>query len=1219
MRILKIELQNINSLRSDEPIVIDFEGPQFQDVGLFAITGSTGAGKTTLLDAITIALYHKVPRFNQSHIKGGLSDVISYGAAEAMSRVTFIAQETRYESFWAMRVKQNNGKVLANPQETVRLKNLDTDEILFERKRNYEKEIEQVTQLNYQQFLRSMMLAQGEFAAFLSAPANEKGTLLEQITGEEIYRRIGDALGDKLYEEERKLREEKGKVNIEDILSKEQRSELETENRLIENRDQELKHEIEQSDKILQWYKREEELQKSQEDLSGKQKLLKSKVEQAKEGLELLSLHLLAEPMKEMLQQLGQFEKQSDLLTNECVLLKSGIEKQNGEVVITNEKVKNNKSKLDQDEKLYEDWHPRLLIVEKLDAELEGLREQQDLKKSSKEIVVKEVKEIDEAIKQKSEKSKSTAISLKEIDDYLKANAKTTVIDQNLSDWTALFTQRQTTYKQRIKEDDILKVLKNDKVRLDGEVKSLQTKIQTILSKEAEHEKEFERLQKSLEGKSLDKLMQQQRQFIEERDLLRELHEWSKHFSIELKKVKTHSKLIEEQNQKLVELKAKTDANAQQQQELLTQIANAEKVLELEQKIKSLEDERQKLVEGAACPLCGSTHHPLIDKYAEVMPSLTIKALNDSKERRKQLEQEEKLLNQQSAEINAVIKQYGKVINESQKVVDELMSLFKGKNQVYDINNIDAITTRGVEIKSLLEALDSDIKMYQQSQKLKDTKTEEISKQKQLRQESQALLSRLDEKQSNVISQIGTAKKTIEELFVDIQVVEEKLVKELDEVGLQLVDVDQTDSFISKLKDQILKFKDQEKQHSKLTGELDSMNKDLVHLNENHEKQSGILQTLDKELEELQNRIVVKQKDRQAILPEGQSAESKRNEIKSLITKAKEELDKTKVNLEQLEKRLSAEQKLLESKEAELKRTIESIKECNQKLSVAIGKSDFNTKDEVQKALLPTEKKLELESLKQELDHQKSQLQALELQFEKNKQALAVEKGFETTKEEALNTKTSIEKEKSKGLQRLGEIKQLFEYDKKIKERNQDAMLRIEQQENTLKKYKDLFKLLGGSKHAFNTYVQRLTLKNLIHHANRHLFDLNKRYSLKMNETYKANEELNFMLVDHYQTEETRLVDTSSGGEKFLISLALALGLSDLASRNVSIGSLFIDEGFGTLDSKTLETVISTLSALQAQGKMIGIISHVDSLKERIPAQIQVQKKQNGVSEIVIV
>jgi len=122
-----------------------------------------------------------------------------------------------------------------------------------------------------------------------------------------------------------------------------------------------------------------------------------------------------------------------------------------------------------------------------------------------------------------------------------------------------------------------------------------------------------------------------------------------------------------------------------------------------------------------------------------------------------------------------------------------------------------------------------------------------------------------------------------------------------------------------------------------------------------------------------------------------------------------------------------------------------------------------------------------------------------------------------------------------------------------------------------------------------------------------------------MNEKYKAGEELNFNLIDHFQTNQSRYVDTSSGGEKFIISLALALGLSDLASNNVQIDSLFIDEGFGTLDNNTLETVISTLETLQSHGKMIGIISHVENLKERISTQIQVSKKSNGVSVVDIV
>ncbi|MDB5263977.1 MAG: ATP-binding cassette family protein, partial [Adhaeribacter sp.] len=112
---------------------------------------------------------------------------------------------------------------------------------------------------------------------------------------------------------------------------------------------------------------------------------------------------------------------------------------------------------------------------------------------------------------------------------------------------------------------------------------------------------------------------------------------------------------------------------------------------------------------------------------------------------------------------------------------------------------------------------------------------------------------------------------------------------------------------------------------------------------------------------------------------------------------------------------------------------------------------------------------------------------------------------------------------------------------------------------------------------------------------------------------------LDLQIVDTYQADAIRPMTTLSGGESFLVSLALALGLSDLAGRQAQIGSLFIDEGFGTLDAETLDTAISALENLQASGKMIGIISHVEALKERISTQIQVIKMTGGTSQLRVV
>jgi len=283
-------------------------------------------------------------------------------------------------------------------------------------------------------------------------------------------------------------------------------------------------------------------------------------------------------------------------------------------------------------------------------------------------------------------------------------------------------------------------------------------------------------------------------------------------------------------------------------------------------------------------------------------------------------------------------------------------------------------------------------------------------------------------------------------------------------------------------------------------------------------------------------------------------------------------------------------------------------------LTEKIERSVFNSRDEVALALLNEDVLTNYLLIKKDIDERVIALKTQEEGFTTELERLDSERKNEITEENAHEKLSGFKDDRNRWLHMSGVITEKFRKDAEIKNRNAKVVAEIKLQKIVCRKWSGLMTLLGGSQDAFNTYVQRLTLKNLIDLANLHLYKLNRRYSLQLNPQYKPGEELNFKLVDHYQADDTRLTDTTSGGEKFLISLSLALGLSDLASHNVSIGSLFIDEGFGTLDNDTLETVISTLETLKAQGKTIGIISHVDSLKERIPVQIQVLKKSNGVS-----
>jgi exonuclease SbcC len=175
----------------------------------------------------------------------------------------------------------------------------------------------------------------------------------------------------------------------------------------------------------------------------------------------------------------------------------------------------------------------------------------------------------------------------------------------------------------------------------------------------------------------------------------------------------------------------------------------------------------------------------------------------------------------------------------------------------------------------------------------------------------------------------------------------------------------------------------------------------------------------------------------------------------------------------------------------------------------------------------------------------------------------------------------------------------------------------IQRAEREYQRWHHLSALIGSATgNVFARFAQGLTLERLVAVANRHLGQLSPRYAMRRSNT--AVDDLELEIIDHYQGDVTRPMRSLSGGESFLASLALAVGLSELASGRTAIESLFIDEGFGSLDPATLEIAMAALEGLQTNGKTIGVISHVDAMKERISTQIQVQKRDGGRSTLEV-
>ena len=1219
MRILKIELQNINSLKSKTPIVIDFESDLFKDVGLYAITGSTGAGKTTILDAITIALYHSVPRFNSTTAKANLLDVVSYGANEAMARVSFENQAKRYEAHWSMRLTTKAGKLLSHPKEEVRLKDLSTGKIIAEKKTEVKTQVERVTQLNYNQFLRSAMLAQGEFAAFLSASSQDKGKLLEQITGEDIYKKIGETIGGKIGEERRKLDEIRAKINAEDLLTHEVRQDLKAEQDLLKKDIERLTAELKEVELILAWYKKKEELIKEQESLGQHITLLEAEKQKNQSTIEALKLHEKAEPHKELLDGIKRLDKEQVSNNARLLELKGAFKILILKIADAQKQEARFKLEHQKSEENFNNWLPKLDQVAKHDSDIKNENEKKLVTQKSLDECKGQISKLQKLFETTNRKQEEKTKELAAIDAFLLKHKNCLLLEKELVDWRSHLLIRSRNYEQLELDNKALNQKEKFQIETEMTLKETNALYERNQIKLNGLNEALKKTNQLLSKNSLDQLLIKREQIEKKKLNWKEGQRLSKEAKEIGDKEKILNKEQEEQEKDKQVLMLQNKALQIKKVEAESALKDAERILELETKILSFEAERKKLEEGSPCHLCGSTEHPYVTKYESITLSESRLQLDKRKSALDLLLQEEKDIELSlvaittKAETNAT--QLKTLLDQMKKAFEN----FKSLSLEQGIEEHENIDKQLLELENLSEALAKQIVEGQNLQKLKNQQEEACKKELES-------VNILKTKQAILIEKLGSLKLELKQKNTVIKNVNQEtkdleiqLRDDLAPYKLALPSVEESSAFVKAIELEIATYHAKTKEQIEIINLLTQLTNDVKNNREQFIEKQKTQVALENEQKETETNLRTVSADRKAILPLEISIYAKRELLQKAKGISKNAFDQALQLLQALNTEQVSKTKETGNLQKEQAKSVTSLNEQVSSLEKAIEFSDFESRVAVEHALLSLEDKTSFVKIVKAIEDRSLELKTLGNSLKEDFEKLEKSKNFAFSTDEVHKKQKNIEADKNKLTERTGEIRQKFELDKQIKERNQAVTDEISIQEKVLKKWTDLMCLLGGSKHAFNTYVQRLTLHNLIQLANVHLFKLNKRYSLKLDATYKSGEELFFKLIDHYQTDEARYVDTSSGGEKFLISLALALGLSDLASNNVSIDSLFIDEGFGTLDSQTLETVISSLETLQAQGKMIGIISHVENLKERIPAQIKVLKKSNGVSEVELV
>ena len=436
--------------------------------------------------------------------------------------------------------------------------------------------------------------------------------------------------------------------------------------------------------------------------------------------------------------------------------------------------------------------------------------------------------------------------------------------------------------------------------------------------------------------------------------------------------------------------------------------------------------------------------------------------------------------------------------------------------------------------------------------------------------------------------------------------------KKLQPLGIKEIPEGQVSALLESLKSRLAAWKEQVNKKSEIEKQIAAIDSEIKQLDAVIETQEKALTEKLRNLERLKKEYADGIDERKKLYgdktpddEEGRlnkavaDAEEAEKKVRSLNTELQQKLTTAKTHVESLKKRI-------EQREPDLKKAETDFSEALTPAGFADEKSFFEAR------LTPGEREA-LSSRAKELDNVQTDLAARQKDRETRLAAETVKKITDKTLEEMEPQLKEYEESLEELRNTIASLKHKLSENAAAKERIKEKQTAIEAQKKEWYRWEKLHGLIGSADgKKYRNFAQGLTFELMVSHANRQLQKMTDRYLLIRND--KQPLELN--VVDNYQAGEIRSTRNLSGGESFIVSLTLALGLSKMASRKVRVDSLFLDEGFGTLDDEALETALETLSGLQQDGKLIGIISHVSALKERIRTQISIVPASGGKSTI---
>ena len=1222
MKIQQIRFKNLNSLVGTWEI--DLTHPDFSSNGIFAIIGPTGAGKTTLLDAICLALYGRTPRL--ARVSKNTNEIMSRQTGDCFAEVSFRTAVGDYRCSWSQHRsrKRPEGDLQPAKHEIVKIVEGGSAPVLETGARGVAEQIIKVTGMDFDRFIRSMLLAQGSFAAFLQSEPNDRAPILEQITGTEIYSTISKSAHERCVGERNRLRELQAQLAGLPLLTPEEAEAL---SQLLQQKSQEQERLLPQltyNRLNIQWLENIARLETELE-----------RIDQEKSGL--LSAWDAFAPERDRLRQANMaLELAADFAT---------LTQQRQAVNSTQHQLQVNRTALPAcllgaEQFGQELQQAQALLKEKKSAQLTQLPIIRqvillDQQITASRTALQTAKETEKKqtlalTKQRSQLQidKSRLCQHQEEVNALRTQLQDSCTDAGLVEDLAKFRSQFATLKmgeqQRTRKEKTLVQdehdLKEAQQGLAHQLASLalqKATLEEIQARLSGHESELASL---LDGKTVSVWREQQFALKNRENIIKN----ARYTLNALRQLQENNHQLQGRKSECQRMLATMTSELQEQyircNELDTEVQALEKQCLFLRRVDDLGEARKHLHEGEACPLCGALTHPFA---TDLIPETdaTQQRYECAKNDLQALREEQSNHKIRIAQLNNEIEQTEKTLDQQNQTMDAL----KQSQQQYSSLDVstelsvaetpaseDALTRlekqteqQFVQVKNRLEAID---KIGQKITILRNDKEKERDVLLQKETEAQTACHKIDIKNQGVAQQKENLKneKQQETLLLN------QLQQELQPYGVETLSIATLDLLSSQLGKQREQWVARDSQRIALEKQNPVLELSIAH----QERQISISEVENREQQE---QLVKLQQHHEALLTERHQLLGEKN--------ATEEEKKLAEAIESAQKKLeiahhkatSTEQqcKQLQERITELEKNCvlqdTTVRDSNARFVARLTASGFTDEAHYQASCLTDTERNQLTYKDKTLSEKRTEIinrakeKTQELHTERQKK-------WDTASLADLQAAVqSLEKCQQELLLEIGGIQHKLDENNKLRLEQQSQIQRIEQQNSECAKWDKLDELIGsGDGKKFRNFAQGITFEIMIAQANLQLQKMSDRYLLIRN----TLEPMELNIVDQYQAGEIRSTKNLSGGESFIVSLALALGLSHMVSQNVRIDSLFLDEGFGTLDEDALDMALQTLASLPQEGKLIGVISHVAALKERISTQIEIIPHTGGISKI---